>query len=109
MGLSSKDHVSYQILSFESDEWLDSNIVVSNHVGIGQRRGEVSCLQKWSAVTEKEASDFSEMLVALPTYTMSHLADITSTVFFLRYPNEKFLSLKPFGLVHRLVLKEKIN
>ena len=37
----------------------------------------------------EEASHFSEMLVALLAYMLSHPVDITSTVFFLRQPNEK--------------------
>jgi len=58
---------------------------------------------------KEEASDFSEMLVVLLTYMILHPVDITSTGLFLRYPNEKMLSLKAFGLVHCPVLKEKTN
>jgi hypothetical protein len=58
---------------------------------------------------KEEASDFSEMFVALLACMISHAVDITSTVFLLRNPNKKILILKPFGLVHRPVLKEKIK
>ena len=68
---------------------ISYHIIVFNHIGSCQRRGDVSCLQKWSAVPEIRGIRFLRN-VGSPSY----LHDITPSkhnldMFLLRCKNEK--------------------